>query len=592
MSLLRSFPRAGVALAASLLFPISASAQNVGQTSPAPTVPTNSELARVSLSGNYLAGRHADQQREISRAAAHYRAALRGDGKNPELLERAFLAYLADGEVEEAIKLAEWLVQADKAHRMARLVLGIRSIKQKQFGTAKQQLTQPVKDPVGELTAALLTGWALHGAGDTKAAVEHIDRLSGQEWYAIFKDMHAGMMLDTSSNKKEAGKRLERANKSDPQALRVVEAYARWASRNAGKDEALKILRAFDKLMPRHPLITEATEEVNRGAKLTPLIGSAQAGAAEALYGLAASLGRQSRSADLFGMVYLQLALYLAPGHPLALLSLADIYENAKKPTLAIRVYERVPQTSPLRRNADIQIGVNLDTLDKTDDAKKHLQTLIAARPDDHEATLALANILRARKQFAECGEFYGRAITQIGKPERGNWATFYFRGICHERDKKWDKAEADFKQALELFPDQPHVLNYLGYSWIDQGINLDEGMKMIKRAVDQRQDDGYIVDSLGWAYYRIGDFEEAVKHLERAVELRPEDPTINDHLGDAYWKVGRRLEAQFQWSHARDLKPESDELEKILAKLRGGLTEETSSAEAEKNRKAPGGGG
>jgi Flp pilus assembly protein TadD len=150
--------------------------------------------------------------------------------------------------------------------------------------------------------------------------------------------------------------------------------------------------------------------------------------------------------------------------------------------------------------------------------------------------------------------------------------------------------AEADLKKALGLFPEQPHVLNYLGYSWIDQGVNLDDGMRMIKRAVEQRADDGYIVDSLGWAHYRLGNVEEAVKQLERAVELKPEDPTINDHLGDAYWRVGRMLEARFQWSHARDLKPEPDDLVKIEEKLKFGLPDDTSSAAEAADKKAGGG--
>jgi Flp pilus assembly protein TadD len=180
--------------------------------------------------------------------------------------------------------------------------------------------------------------------------------------------------------------------------------------------------------------------------------------------------------------------------------------------------------------------------------------------------------------------------VDTLTKTEKANWVIFYFRGICFERSKQWAKAEADLKKALELYPDQAHVLNYLGYSWIDQGINLDDGMRMIKRAVEQRADDGYIVDSLGWAYYRLGNNEEAVKQLERAVELKPEDPTINDHLGDAYWKVGRVLEARFQWSHARDLKPEPEDLVKIEAKLKSGLPDDTSSA-AEAEHKKPGGG-
>ena len=169
---------------------------------------------------------------------------------------------------------------------------------------------------------------------------------------------------------------------------------------------------------------------------------------------------------------------------------------------------------------------------------------------------------------------------------DKSNAVYYYYRGICEERSKQWSKAEADMRKALELQPEQPHVLNYLGYSWIDQGINLDEGMKMIKRAVDQRPDDGYIVDSLGWAYYRIGNYEEAVKNLERAIDLKPEDPTINDHLGDAYWRVGRTLEAKFQWAHARDLKPEPEDLPKIEAKIDNGLPDDTSSRRPRPTRK------
>jgi len=274
------------------------------------------------------------------------------------------------------------------------------------------------------------------------------------------------------------------------------------------------------------------------------------------------------------------------------LISLADLYSAVKKPELAIKLYERVPATSPLRRNANIQLAIDLDSLDRTEEAKKQLEKLIAERPKDIEAILALGNILRGRKQYSECADVYSKGLATISKPQKSDWVTFYFRGICFERSKRWDKAEADLKKALDLFPDQPQVLNYLGYSWVDQGINLDEGMRMISHAVEQRPNDGYIVDSLGWAYYRIGNYAEAVKNLERAIELKPEDPTVNDHLGDVYWRIGRTQEARFQWSHARDLKPEPDELAKIEEKLKVGLANEASSAaEAEKTKKSGSGG-
>lgn len=581
------FRRAAVAVIAALAISWPAALSARAQ-APATFAQAPASFARSSTSGSYLAARHAGGQRDAAAAAAYYRAALRGDPRNTELLGRTFLAVLANGDVDEAIKLAERVLQTDKTDRVAHLVLGVRSIKQKQYPLARRELAQSIRGPITDLAATLLSAWTLASPGEARLATDSIDKLTGAEWYAIFKDLHAALILDLTAQKKDAPRRFERAYKNDPTALRVVQAYASFLSRQGNSAEALKVLASFEEALPRHPLIAEATSEIKAGKKLPLLIDSPQAGAAEVLYGLGAALGR--RGGEDLGLIYLQLALYLAPSHSLALLSLGDLYEALKNPELANKTYERVPISSPLQRNAQIQMAMNLDTLERTDEAKASLEKLIAAHPGDLEAIMALGNVLRGRKQFAECADVYSKGIETIAKPEKSNWVIYYFRGICYERAKQWPQAEGDLKKALVLFPEQPHVLNYLGYSWIDQGVNLDEGMRMIKRAVEQRADDGYIVDSLGWAHYRLGNIEEAVKQLERAVELKPEDPTINDHLGDAYWRVGRMLEARFQWSHARDLKPEPDDLVKIEEKLKFGLPDDTSSAAEAADKKAGGG--
>ena len=551
--------------------------------------PTPQELAHATTAGSYLAARHAGVERESGTAAAYYLNVLRADPRNADLLGRTFLSVLTNGDIDEAGRLADRLLQLDRSDRIARLVLGVRALKLKQYGVARQNFAQSVRGPVTDLTATLLAAWAQSGTGDTKGAIETLDKLSGPDWYAIFKDLHAGIILDVGNNKKDAAKRYEHAYKADPVALRTVQAYGHFLSRTAGKDEALKIYQEFSKAVPDHPVITEEMKQVSAGEKLPPLADSASAGAAEALYGLGASIGR--RGGEDLALIYLQLALYLEPNHAMALLSLADLYESLKKPDLAIAVYDRIPASSPLRRNAEIQVSSDLDTLDRTDEAKKRLERLIADHPKDVEAMMALGNVLRGRKEFAQCADAYSKAIANLTSTEKSNWVVFYFRGICYERSKDWPKAEADLKKALQLFPDQPLVLNYLGYSWIDQGANLDDGMKMIRRAVEQRPDDGYIVDSLGWANFRINNYDEAVKNLERAVELKPDDPTINDHLGDAYWRVGRVLEAHFQWSHAKDLKPEPEDLPKIEQKLKVGLPDDTSSAADAAKKKAGSGG-
>jgi tetratricopeptide (TPR) repeat protein len=568
---LNSYAVAAALAAGTMLAPLAVQAQS----------PTAQELSRTTPSGNYLAGRQANILRDSASAAAYYRAALKADPRNSDLLELAFYSVLAEGDIEEAVRLADRLLAADKNNRNARLVLGARAIKQKQYGVAKTQLTEAARGAITDLIATLMNAWAQYGGGDVKGAIATIDRLNGPEWYNIFKSLHAGQILDAAGQRKEAGKRFEQAYKQDSNALRVVQAYGAWLSRNGTKEEAQKVFQDFDKVLPNHPMITAAIAEINRGEKLPPLVDTPAAGAADALYNLGSALTRREEELSLAnrGLAYLQLSLYLNPSQTLAVLSLADLYEAMKKPEMAVSAYSRLPADSPLRRGAEIQTAINLDALDRTDEAKKILQKLIENKNDNRDALLALANIQRERKQYAECADTYGRAIGTVAKPERQHWAMFFSRGICFERSKQWDKAETDLKKALELYPDQPQVLNYLGYSWIDQGLNLDEGMRMIKRSVEQRPDDGYIVDSLGWAYYRLGNFEEAVKNLDRAVELKPTDPTINDHLGDAYWKVGRTLEARFQWAHARDLKPEPDELKKIEEKIKTGLADTPSAA-------------
>jgi tetratricopeptide (TPR) repeat protein len=541
--------------------------------------PSSLDMKSLTTSGSYLAARHASVERDANSAAAFYRSALRSDPKNNELLDRAFISSVADGDIDDAVKLADRILTIDKSNRVARLVVGVRDLKQKKYPSAQVNINQSIRGPITDLVATLLSAWASYGAGDTKTAIANIDKLTGPEWYPLFKDMHAAMILELSGKDKDAGVRLERAYKLDDSMLRVADDYARWLTRNKDDAAATAIYEAFDKKLPRHPLVLEGLRETKAGKKLPPLVDSPQAGAAEALYGIGATLTR--RGGEDLALVYLQLALYLEPTHPLALLSLADLYESVKKPAMAIKVYERVPASSPLKRNAQIQLATDLDAADRSDEAIKILKSVTAEDPKDLEAIMALGNVERGRKKFADCSETYSKGIDALPDPnDKANTVYYYYRGICEERSHQWSKAEVDMRKALELQPDQPHVLNYLGYSWIDQGINLDEGMKMIKRAVDQRPDDGYIVDSLGWAYFRIGNYEEAVKNLERAIDLKPEDPTINDHLGDAYWRIGRTLEAKFQWAHARDLKPEPDDLPKIEAKIANGLPDNASSTD------------
>lgn len=527
-----------------------------------------------SPAGNYLSARVAEAEHDTLAASTFLRETLRADPHNNELIQRAFVAALANGDMPDAFALAQKLVARDPRNSSARLALTVRDFKAKNYPAARTELNASVSAGQRDLTTILLTAWSYIGSGDVKRALTLVDTMSDPS-FAVFRDFHAGLMLDVAGRTQEAGTRLKAAYASDQTTLRLIDAYARNLSRQGKNDEAKAVYLAFDKLQPRNPIVQAALADLAAGKKLEPMVRDVNAGAAEVLYGLGAyglgaAAGRQGD--EIAAIVFLRLALALAPDNALALDTLGEAYTKIKQFESAVDIYEQVPEKSPLRVTTDVRIALLLDALGKSDEAIKNLREIVADNPQSVDALSALADILRSHKKFAESADAYTRVLALTSANEKSRWAIYYFRGVDYERAKQWDKAEPDLQKALELYPEQPLVLNYLGYSWVDQGLHLDEAFKMLRRAVELQPDDGYIVDSLGWAHYKLGHYDEAVGLLERAIELKPGDPVINDHLGDAYWRVGRKLDAKFQWNHARDLNPDQDDLPKILGKIDKGL--------------------
>ena len=535
-----------------------------------------------SPAGNYLAARVAEAEHDTFAASTFFRETLRSDPHNIDLVQRAFVAALANGDMPDSFALAQKVLARDPRNNSARLALGVRDIKAKSFSAARSQFNWSGNAQQRDLTAVLLTAWSYIGSGDVKKGVALVDTLN-EPSFAVFRDYHAGLMLEAAGKTEEAGKRLKAAYSSDQSTLRLVDAYGRNLSRQGKNDEAKAVYAAFDRVQPRNPIILAALADLAAGKTLAPMVKDVNGGAAEVLYGLGAyglgaAGGRQGD--EIAAIVFLRLALSLQPDHALALDTLGEAYGRLKQYETAIDVYDQTPENSPLRVNADIRIALLLDALGKSDEALKRLRTIVADHPQNAEALSALADLDRSHKNFIASADGYTRVLALTSPNEKSQWAIYYFRGVDYERAKQWDKAEADFKKALDLYPEQPLVLNYLGYSWADQGIHLDEAFKMLRRAVELQPEDGYIVDSLGWAHYKLGHYDEAVKLLERAIELKPGDPVINDHLGDAYWRAGRHLDAQFQWNHARDLNPDPEELPKILVKIDKGLPDASPTVE------------
>jgi tetratricopeptide (TPR) repeat protein len=528
-----------------------------GSASSAAAIQTEPESEKLEIGdtqpGNYLSALIASADRDTLAAEVYYREALRADPRNPDLLERAFAAALSNGDEPSANSLGERLLTRDSNNNLARLAIAVHDIEQGQFASARAHLSSPETMRVRDVTAALLTAWSY----------------AGQSVLA-FRDYHAGLIAGLLGNPAEAQRRLRSAYDDDKNSLRFADAYARALAAGSDLAGATKVYEDFSAVIPHHPLIERALADLKANQALDPLVHSAKEGAAEALYGLGSAGSRQGD--ELPALVYLRLSLYLRPSSDLTAVTLASLFEQLKQGDQVIAAYQLVPASSPLKMGADIQIALELDGMGKTDEAMRRLTEIVAARPHDVEALSALAELQRSAKKYVDAAATYDKAIAAIGIPQRDNWTLFYFRGICYERSKQWPKAELDFKKALELNPDQPLVLNYLGYSWVDQGLNLEEAFKMLRRAVELRPNDGYIVDSLGWAHFKLGQYAEATETLEKAINLKPSDPVLNDHLGDAYWRVNRRIEAHFQWNHARDMGPEPEDLPPILKKIEVGL--------------------
>ncbi|GJD89585.1 Beta-barrel assembly-enhancing protease [Methylobacterium hispanicum] len=581
----RTVPVLALALAAGLTPAVQAA-------QPRESAPVTEYEPAESLEGNFLAAYIAGAARDTGAAATYYREAMKADPRNAELLERAFISMLADGALPDAFRAAERLTNRDGANGLANLALGVRQIKASQWSAARQNFARSGRGAAADLTATLLTAWAFAGAGDGKKALETVGRLRGERYYNTFRDYHAGLIASVVGDQAEAERRLKAAYEADRNTLRVVDAYARQQAAAGRTDVAIQAYTDFDSLMPRHPIVRDALDKLKAGKPLGRLITTAQEGAGEVLYGLGSAGSTQGD--ELPAVIYLRLALYLAPEHGLARLTLADLLDRMKQVEKANEAYAQIPASSPLKLNADIQVGLNLEQMGRGDEALAHLDAVMKAHPDDIDVVTALGNVQRSRKKYAEAAETYSKAIALIGdRPVQNYWTTYYFRGTAYERAKQWPKAEADLKKALELVPaSQPaaraQVLNYLGYSWVDQKINIDEAFKLLKQAAEASPRDGMIVDSLGWAYYRLGRWDDAVRELEKAVELKPGDPTINDHLGDAYWRAGRRLEGKFQWQHAKDLNPEPDDLAQINDKLKNGLPDIEKPTATAENPPAP----
>jgi tetratricopeptide (TPR) repeat protein len=527
--------------------------------------------AAADLFGDYLAGRHAQQIRDYPAAASWFEKAIGADPDSPELISRTFLMAVGAGNFDRARPLADEVLKLDSTDALAHLVLIIDQLKAGDNAGALKQATLLPADGVHRFVSPLALCWMRMANGDlpgAETALQQLDRFNG---FQPLKDFQLGLLYDFAGQADKAESFYEKTLGDNPQLnWRLTDAIANFYERQGKADKAKALYQKFiDQNIGSE--IAQTVLAARPPGPPKPLIGSASDGLAESLFDLASVLN-QTETIDL-ALIYDRFALGLKPDFRLAQLLLADVLSTQEEPAQALAIIEQIPKTDPYSWSARLRAAADLEDLDRSDEAVAQLKDMVAESPKLVGAEVQLGDILRNKKRFDEAAAAYNAAIERsaaAGLADR--WALFYDRGVSYERAGQWTKSEADLEHALELKPDQPLVLNYLGYSWIDRGVKLDQGLKMIEKAVELRPEDGYIVDSLAWAHYRMGDFASAVEYLERAVELVPSDSTINNHLGDAYWRTGRETEARYQWKRALQFVPDKDDVQSIENKIDHGL--------------------
>lgn len=555
------------ALIAAALVP-SASAQTASS-----TIYDMLQLFRPSATGSYLAGRQALGELHTGEAARYFNEAAQGDWDNPVLIERSFIAFAANGQVQQSAQVAKRLIELIGTNELAQLVVATQAVKERRYGAAERAMGELSQDTFTGITAGILRAWAMVGEGRVAEADSLMVELgsTGLEDFLVF---HRALMAEVAGQRDKAMDLAQRAYDNEPYVARMVEIYARMLANDGQFEAASDVIAAFEERGLTHPLVTVVKQSVEARRRPGVFATSVQIGASEMFHGMGVALSRDG-SSDL-AMVFLRLGQYLDPQADVIGLAVGSLFDASGQHESANAVYDAIPSASAMKPLAVVRIAQNLDSMGDRAEALRRLRNIVATRPDDLDAVSVLGDLLRYDEQYTEAADAYTKALEISGGEAPADWRFYYVRGIAYERAKEWPQAETDFLKALDLNPGQPAVLNYLGYSWIDMDMHLERALEMIEQAVEAQPQDGYIVDSLGWAFYKLGRIDEAVETLERAVMLRPNDAEINDHLGDAYWKAGRRLEAGFQWNVARSVDEVGNVAERVAPKLVDGLTPET----------------
>ncbi|MCR9078445.1 MAG: tetratricopeptide repeat protein [Hyphomonadaceae bacterium] len=518
----------------------------------------------------YAVAKYAGLTDDPQTSARHYARLLRQVHDDPWVAEQAIFSILRIGEVPRAVALAKRLPpETLDETELPRLLLAIEATRRGDSTAALAHLDQPWRNDYHAMLARSLAAWNLLD-DDPQSAIALQQQAGGEDGlFTLMGQTLAAIMKANSGD--EAGARSDLGYLFDLSARLAlgVETEARLLALAGDEEKALQRLTAFRTEVGRHPALTALADEIEAGA-VTPMPSySAAEGTALAIY--LATAPQASQGYGDVPAVYFAMASYLDPDLDVAKTLWADVLDQSDRRPEAIALLKTITDESVHHTSAQGQLAWALRREGRDDEALIIARETLA-RTDDRNIRVQLADLLQSLGRDGEAEDTFTDIIEADEAEGHYDWRIYYARGGARERLGEWPRAENDLQTAMNLRPDNPTIMNYLGYSWIDRGINLDEGLALIETALRYAPDNGAITDSLGWAHYKLGNYERAIFYLERAAELEPTISEILDHLGDAYWQVGRFKEAGFQWERALKYAADEEERDLLNRKLAGGI--------------------
>lgn len=515
-----------------------------------------------SESGAYLATFYANKNADFEKAYQYLSRLVKANPKSIHYQEKFITYSLITGRYKEAEKYARAVYKKDKTKTLPQLLLSFDQVKKKNWKKALAYLDDLPKDFKEHFFVNLIRAWILIAKEDYQPALEIMQKNKDKLPRLYFTNL--AMMLDYAGEKEQAlfiYKKI--VNEESSANFYYIELIGDLLYRTKGAEEGKKFFKGFE----NHPIFGSYVYPLlKRNDDEKPTTSVTESIPLAIAHGLSLMGITLHYAGDLAsGLTFMQMAAFIEPNFDYTYVNMMVAYADKGRYTEAVKAAEKIKKDSPYYWDAALQRADALVKMKKKKEALALLDRLANERKSDTRALVAKGDVYRQDKDYKKAKEIYSQAITRDKKlSDKHNWTLYYARGICLERLGEWEEAEEDFLYALELKPDQALVLNYLGYSWIEQGKNLERAQEMVRKAVDLRPKDGFITDSLGWVLYKLGKYEEAVKYLELATTLELHDPTIHDHLGDAYWQVGRKIEARFEWEKVLKMNP-SEELEKTV---------------------------